>query len=104
MDLKLALVTFTLIPIIFITARLFSRKSRDAFRDLRRRVAQVNAFIQESLPGMALIQILVREEKRYRDFPGSIIRAYQAGMKQIQVFALFMPLHGTRFPPRPLPS
>ena len=92
LDLKLALITFTLIPIIFITARLFSKKSRDAFRDLRRRVSQVNAFIQESIPGMALTQILVREEKRYRDFAGVNHKAYQAGMKQIQVFALFMPL------------
>ena len=37
LDYRLALVTFTLIPVIFICARLFSRKSRDAFRDLRRR-------------------------------------------------------------------
>lgn len=92
LDYRLALVTFTLIPVIFICARLFSRKARDAFRDLRRRVAQLNGFLQESLSGLALIQILVREKKRFDDFTKINHQAFQAGMKQVQVFALFMPL------------
>ena len=92
LDFRLALVTFALIPLIFISARLFSRKARDAFRDLRRRIAQLNAFLQESLSGMSLIQILVREKKRYDDFVSVNNQTYQAGMKQIQVFALFLPL------------
>jgi ATP-binding cassette, subfamily B, multidrug efflux pump len=92
LNVKLALVTFVLIPVIFVAARLFSRSARDAFRDLRYRVAQVNAFIQESISGMALTQILVREEKRKQDFKEVNHQAYLAGMKQIQVFALFMPL------------
>jgi ATP-binding cassette, subfamily B, multidrug efflux pump len=92
LNVKLALVTFVLIPVIFAAARLFSRSARDAFRDLRYRVAQVNAFIQESISGMALTQILVREEKRSQDFKEVNHQAYLAGMKQIRVFALFMPL------------
>lgn len=92
LDYRLALVTFSLIPLIFISARLFSRQARDAFRDLRRRIAQLNGFIQESLSGMALIQILAREKKRYDDFCTVNHLAYQAGMKQIRVFALFLPL------------
>ncbi|MGC1405051.1 MAG: ABC transporter ATP-binding protein [Thermodesulfobacteriota bacterium] len=92
MDYRLALVTFTMIPLIFISARLFSSQARDAFRDLRRRVAQLNAFLQESLSGLALIQILVREKKRVDDFNQVNHLAFLAGMKQVQVFALFMPL------------
>ncbi len=92
LDYRLALVTFTLIPVIFICARLFSRKARDAFRDLRHRVAQLNGFLQESLSGLALIQIMVREKKRDDEFREVNHQAYQAGMKQVQVFALFMPL------------
>lgn len=92
LDYRLALVTFTLIPLIFITARLFSRQARDAFRDLRRRIAQLNGFIQESLSGMALIQILAKEKKRYNDFMTVNHLAYEAGMKQIRVFGLFLPL------------
>jgi ATP-binding cassette, subfamily B, multidrug efflux pump len=92
LDFRLALVTFTLIPLIFISARLFSRKARDAFRDLRRRIAQLNGFIQESLAGMVLIQVLGREKKRIDDFVKINHLTYLAGMKQIQVFALFLPL------------
>lgn len=92
LDFRLALVTFILIPLIFISARLFSSRARDAFRDLRRRVAQLNAFLQESLSGLALIQIMVREKKRYDEFRQVNHQAFMAGMKQVQVFALFMPL------------
>jgi ATP-binding cassette subfamily B multidrug efflux pump len=92
MDYRLALVTFTLTPVIFISARLFSRMARDAFRDLRRRIAQLNGFLQESLTGLTLIQILGREKKRDADFRQVNHDAYLAGMKQVQVFALFMPL------------
>jgi ATP-binding cassette, subfamily B, multidrug efflux pump len=92
LDFRLALVTSILIPCVFACARLFSSKARDAFRDVRRRVAQLNAFVQESLSGLALIQILVREKKRFDDFKKVNHQAYLAGMKQVQVFALFMPL------------
>ena len=52
----------------------------------------MNAFLQESLSGLALIQILVREKKRVDDFEQVNHQAFLAGMKQVQVFALFMPL------------
>ena len=92
LDLTLALITFTLIPLIFIAARLFSRKARDAFRDLRRWVAQLNAVIQETINGMPLIQLLGGEGRRFEVFREANHQTYLAGMKQIQVFALFMPL------------
>lgn len=92
LNFTLALITFAVLPIILVAARLFSRKARDAFRDLRRWVAQLNAFIQETLSGMTLIQLLKREEQRARDFRRVNHQAYLAGMLQIQVFALFMPL------------
>jgi ATP-binding cassette subfamily B protein len=92
LNFRLALVTFLVIPIIFISARLFSRLAREAFRDLRHRVAQLNVFIQESLSGMALIQVLAREKKRYDDFIKVNHLAFLAGLKQVRVFALFMPL------------
>lgn len=92
LDRTLALVTFTVIPIIFIAARLFSRQARDAFRDLRRWVAQLNAVIQETINGLPLIQLLLGEGRRYDVFREANHQTYLAGMKQIQVFALFMPL------------
>ena len=92
LNFRLALITFTVLPIIFVAARLFSRKARDAFRDLRRWVAHLNSFIQETLSGMTLIQLLKKEAQRAQDFRRVNHQTYLAGMKQIQVFALFMPL------------
>ena len=92
LNFRLALITFTVLPIIFVAARLFSRKARDAFRDLRLWVAQLNSFIQETLSGMTLIQLLKKEAQRAQDFRRVNHQTYLAGMKQIQVFALFMPL------------
>jgi ATP-binding cassette, subfamily B, multidrug efflux pump len=92
LNFRLALITFAVLPIIFVAARLFSRKARDAFRDLRRWVAHLNSFIQETLSGMTLIQLLKQEGQRAQDFRRVNHQAYLAGMKQIQVFALFMPL------------
>ena len=92
LNFRLALITFAVLPIIFVAARLFSRKARDAFRDLRRWVAHLNSFIQETLSGMTLIQLLKKEEDRAQDFRRVNHQTYLAGMKQIQVFALFMPL------------
>jgi ATP-binding cassette subfamily B protein len=92
LNFTLALITFAVLPIIFVAARLFSRKARDAFRDLRRWVAHLNSFIQETLSGMTLIQLLKKETQRAEDFRRVNHQTYLAGMKQIQVFALFMPL------------
>ena len=92
LNFRLALITFAVLPIVFVAARLFSRKARDAFRDLRRWVAHLNSFIQETLSGMTLIQLLKKEAHRAEDFRRVNHQTYLAGMKQIQVFALFMPL------------
>jgi ATP-binding cassette, subfamily B, multidrug efflux pump len=92
LNFRLALITFAVLPVIFVAARLFSRKARDAFRDLRRWVAHLNSFIQETLSGMTLIQLLKQEAQRAQDFRRVNHQTYLAGMKQIQVFALFMPL------------
>jgi ABC-type multidrug transport system fused ATPase/permease subunit len=92
LNFRLALAVSAILPVIWIIARLFARQARDAFRELRRWVAQLNAVIQETINGMALIQLLRGEGRRYRVFQDANHQTYLAGMQQIQVFALFMPL------------
>jgi ATP-binding cassette subfamily B protein len=48
-DVRLALVTFAVIPLVWLTARVFRRRIREAFRDIRTRLARLNAFLQEQL-------------------------------------------------------
>jgi ABC-type multidrug transport system fused ATPase/permease subunit len=92
MSWKLALVCFTLVPVIFGLALLFSTLAREAFRELRTTVARINAFLQERLSGMHVIQLFVMEGHQGRAFEKINQDNYLAGMKQIRVFAVFMPL------------
>ncbi len=89
---RLALLCFILLPVIFVLTFIFSFMAREAFRELRSTVSRINAFLQERISGMRVIQLFVRENSQMRLFEGLNRENYQAGMKQIRVFALFMPL------------
>jgi ATP-binding cassette subfamily B protein len=68
MDWRLALATFSLVPVLAAVAGYFRVRARDAYRAVRRRLAQLNAFLQESLLGMPVIQLFVRERSEYEAF------------------------------------
>jgi ABC-type multidrug transport system fused ATPase/permease subunit len=89
---KLALVCFTLLPFIFGLTLLFSSMAREAFRELRAKVAKLNAFLQERITGMRIVQLFATEEFQKRSFAEINHENYIAGMKQIRVFAVFMPV------------
>ena len=89
---KLALICIALLPVIFGITILFSTMAREAFRELRATVAKINTFLQERIRGMKVIQLFIREQSQGRVFAGINRENYLAGMKQIRVFAVFMPL------------
>jgi len=89
---KLALVCFGLLPFIFGLTLLFSSMAREAFRELRAKVAKLNAFLQERITGMRIVQLFATEEFQKRNFAEINHENYLAGMKQIRVFAVFMPV------------
>ncbi len=89
---RLALVSFIILPFIFGLTLLFSTLAREAFRVMRSKVSKINAFIQERLTGMRIIQLFAREEFQMKTFVRVNHENYLAGMKQIRVFAVFMPI------------
>jgi ABC-type multidrug transport system fused ATPase/permease subunit len=89
---RLALVSFILLPFIFGLTLLFSTLAREAFRELRATVAKINAFLQERITGMRVIQLFAREKFQMGAFTHINHENYLAGMKQIRVFAIFMPI------------
>lgn len=89
---RLALICVALIPIIFGLTLLFSAMARDAFRELRQKVAKMNAFLQERISGMRVIQLFAREADQMKRFVRINHENYLAGMRQIRIFAVFMPL------------
>jgi len=68
MNWKLALVTFSLVPLLFAVAAFFRARARIAYREVRAQLARLNAFLQESLQGMAVIQLFTRERQEFQRF------------------------------------
>jgi ATP-binding cassette subfamily B protein len=68
MDWHLALVTFSLVPVLVIVAAWFRVRARDAYREVRRRLARLNGYLQESLSGMTVIQLFGRERHEAEGF------------------------------------
>jgi ABC-type multidrug transport system fused ATPase/permease subunit len=89
---ELALVSFSVLPLIFITTLFFSRRAREAFREIRIRIAQMNAFFQENFSGIRIVQLFRREEENGRRFQKVNEGHYLANMRQISIYAFFVPL------------
>jgi ATP-binding cassette subfamily B protein/subfamily B ATP-binding cassette protein MsbA len=89
---ELALISFSVLPAIFVTTLFFSRQARDAFREIRLKIAQMNSFLQENLSGIRVVQLFRREEENGRRFQKINEGHYLANMKQISIYALFVPL------------
>jgi len=68
LDWRLALVTFTAMPVLFVLSVMFRGRIRQSYRDVRRRIARINAFLQEAIGGMLLVQLYRREPEDRRDF------------------------------------
>ena len=63
MNWELALVTFSLVPLLVLASGYFRVRARDSYRLVRTRLARLNAFLQESLQGMSVIQLFARERR-----------------------------------------
>jgi ATP-binding cassette subfamily B protein len=68
MHVELALVSLALIPIMALAINFFRVKARQTYRQIRERIARINAYLGEAISGMAVIQLFAREGKTYREF------------------------------------
>ena len=92
LDLKLALIAFALLPIVGLVTDVFRRKAREVYRELRKKVGQINASFAETIAGIQIIQAFRREEDNNRRFIRLNHDNFEAGYRQIRLFAIFMPL------------
>lgn len=92
LDWRLTLVAVAAIPAILGAALLFRWKVRDTYRDIRLRLARINAFLQEHLSGMRVVQLFGREAAAASDFR-QVNRAHlDAHLRSIRVYAVFFPV------------
>jgi ATP-binding cassette subfamily B protein len=91
-DLRLSLVTFTVLPPVFLSAFVFRSLVRKSYREIRVRVARINAYLQERISGMRVVHLFGREEDalaRYRRVNHDHL---EAQLRSIRYYALFLPV------------
>ena len=89
---KLALISFCVLPIVLYASVQFSERARDVFRVLRIKIAEINIRFAETIEGISVIQLMRRESENYKNFKELNHDNYLAGMRQIHVLAVFMPI------------
>ena len=89
---KLALVTFTVIPIIFGATLIYQIYSRRAFREQRKQYARINAYLQENIVGMTTMKLFAQERRSYLRFNERNRRYLAANLNSIFYFSIFHPL------------
>src|SRR5438094_9024780 len=88
---ELGLVTLSVVPLIFVTTAIFRMKARDSYRRVRIAIAKINAFQQEHITGMSVVQLYNRERKTYRRFDGINKEHLAANLDGILAYAWFYP-------------
>ncbi|MDQ7798879.1 MAG: ABC transporter ATP-binding protein [Candidatus Edwardsbacteria bacterium] len=92
LDVKLSLVAYLTIPLIAVWTIFFRIKARDIYRNIRVRLARLNATLQENLSGIRVIQIFQREKENIRRF-GEINDQYlRASLQEVLVMSFFRPM------------
>jgi ATP-binding cassette subfamily B protein len=92
MNWKLALSCLTVLPVVVFLAIGFATRIRDVFRKLRIKVAEINTRFAETIGGIKVIQSFCKEKENYNFFRNLNHENYQLGMRQIHIFAVFMPI------------
>src|ERR1041384_6314379 len=89
---QLGLVTMSVVPLIFVTTAVFRIKARDSYRRVRTAIAKINAFLQEHITGMAVVQLYNRERKSFKRFDEINREHLQANVDGILAYAWFYPV------------
>ena len=92
MDWRLALITFSVLPFVMLTAFLFRAKLRNAYRDIRVRLARINAYLHERITGIMVVKLFNREKhdaRRHAEINQDYLEAH---LRSITYYALFFPV------------
>jgi ATP-binding cassette subfamily B protein len=91
MDWRLALIAFSVLPLIVLVTQWFRRHVRDSYRTVRLWIARINAFLQEHITGMSTVQLFRREAASFARFDDINRRHRDANIESIFYYAVFYP-------------
>lgn len=89
---QLALISFTVLPVLFLATNFFRARLRDSFRETRTQQATVNSKLNENITGMLTVQLFGRERRSALDFNLSNRALLSANENSVKWFSLFMPV------------
>ncbi|HEX3579807.1 MAG TPA: ABC transporter ATP-binding protein, partial [Thermoanaerobaculia bacterium] len=92
MNWRMALVLFSIIPLIVLVTAWFRRGARVTYRATRARIAAINAFLQEHISGMATVQLFNREDDEAEKFEGLNARHRDANLQSVFYYSVFYPV------------
>jgi ATP-binding cassette, subfamily B, multidrug efflux pump len=91
MDWRLALVSFSVLPLIALVTQWFRRNVRESYRVVRGWIARINAFLQENITGMSTVQLFRRERLNFERFDEIDRQHRDANIESIFYYAVFYP-------------
>ncbi len=91
-DFRLVLISLSVVPVLFYATRLFQIKIKSAFQEVRTQVSALNAFVQEHITGMNVVQIFNREEAEMKQFKEINEKHKKANIRSIWYFSIFLPV------------
>ena len=91
MDWRLALVAFTVLPLIALVTQWFRRNVRESYRSVRTWIARINSFLQEHITGMSTVQLFRREQRSFEAFDQTNRGHRDANIDSIYYYAVFYP-------------
>src|ERR1700704_46577 len=92
MNWWLALITFSVLPLIFWATMVFRKSVRDSYRRIRTAIARINAYLQEHVTGMVVLQLFNREKRAYVSFDKVNAQHMEAFKDAIMAYALYYPV------------
>jgi ATP-binding cassette, subfamily B, multidrug efflux pump len=90
LNVQLAFFCLFILPVLFIIMKTYRHYSSIFYKDMRERLSQLNAKLNESLQGMAIIQVFRQEKRLRQEFAHINEQHYQAGMKNIKIDGLLL--------------
>lgn len=91
-SVKLTLLTLLVIPLLLYSANKFRKGIRDTFQDVRNQVSNLNAFLQERITGMQIVQLFNQEKREYDKFKDINKKHQDANIKSIFYYSIFFPI------------
>ncbi len=92
MNWKLALITFAVLPLIIVATKIFRDKVRDSYRRIRTAIARINAYLQEAVSGMLVLQLFNREKRAFKQFSDINASHMEAFKDAIMAYAVYYPV------------